>query len=105
MPASGEVCQKAYREILRTGRRFAGSEDEARDLTQDAVVIALARDFDDGSAPGRRGSLRGVFRKRAAFVVRGEVRRCRREQLLESASGSGATSWVSKAVKKACCGT
>ena len=95
MPASGEVCQKAYREILRSVRRFAGSEDEARDLAQDAVVIA----------PGRRGWLRGVFRKRAAVVVRGEVRRCRREQLLESASGSGATSWVSKAVKKACCGT
>ncbi|MEO8184998.1 MAG: transcriptional regulator [Deltaproteobacteria bacterium] len=94
MAASGEVCQKAYREMLRTARRFAGSEDEARDLAQDAVVIALARGFDDWSAPGRRGWLRGVIRKRAAFVVRGQARRRRREELLDSASGSGTSRWV-----------
>ena len=80
--------------MLRTARRFAGSEDEARDLAQDAVVIALARGFDDWSAPGRRAWLRGVIRKRAAFVVRGQARRRRREQLPDGASGSGDGRWV-----------
>jgi DNA-directed RNA polymerase specialized sigma24 family protein len=75
-------------------RRCAGSEDEARDLAQDAVVIALARGFDDWSSPGRRGWLRGVIRKRAAFVVRGQVRRRRREGLPDGASGSGGRRWV-----------
>ena len=65
MAASGQVCQKAYREVLRTARRFTRSEDEARDLAQDAVVIALARGFDDWSTPGRGQWLRGVVRKRA----------------------------------------
>jgi DNA-directed RNA polymerase specialized sigma24 family protein len=94
MAAAGEVCQKAYREILRTARRFAGSEDEARDLAQDAVVIALARGFDDWATPERRAWLRGVIRKRAAFLVRGQARRRRREVLPDGASGSGAKRWV-----------
>ena len=94
MTASVEVCQKAYREILRMARRFARSEDEARDLVQDAVMIALARGFDDWATPGRIGWLRGVVRKRAAFVMRGQTRRRRREQLPDGASGSGASRWV-----------
>jgi DNA-directed RNA polymerase specialized sigma24 family protein len=94
MAASVEVCQKAYREILRMARRFARSEDDARDLVQDAVLIALARGFDDWPTPGRRGWLRGVVRKRAAFVVRGEARRRRREELPDGAAGSGASRWV-----------
>jgi RNA polymerase sigma-70 factor (ECF subfamily) len=79
---------------LRTARRFARSEDEARDLVQDALVIALARGFDDWSTPGRRGWLRGVVRKRAAFVLRGQARRRRREELPDGASGPGASRWV-----------
>lgn len=79
---------------MRTARRVAHSEDEARDLVQDAVVIALARGFDDWSTPARRGWLRGVVRKHAAFVVRGQTRRRRREGLAEGTSGSGATRWV-----------
>ena len=79
---------------MRTARRFARSEDEARDLVQDALVIALARGFDDWSSPGRRGWLRGVVRKRAAFVVRGQTRRRRREELPDGASGSSAKRWV-----------
>jgi DNA-directed RNA polymerase specialized sigma24 family protein len=92
--ASVDVCEKAYRAILRTARRFARSDDEARDLVQDAVVIALARGFDDWSTPGRRGWLYGVVRKRAAFVARGQARRRRREELPEGVSGSGASRWV-----------
>jgi DNA-directed RNA polymerase specialized sigma24 family protein len=94
MAASAEVCQTAYRQILRTARRFARSEDEARDLVQDALVIALDRGFEDWSTPGRRGWLRGVVRKRAAFVVRGQARRRRREELPDGASGPGASRWV-----------
>lgn len=94
MAASPELYRQAYREILRTARRFAHSEDEARDLVQDALVIALARGFDDWSAPGYRRWLRGVVRRRAAFVARGQARRRRREQLPDGASGSGASRWV-----------
>jgi predicted enzyme related to lactoylglutathione lyase len=46
---SVEVCEKAYREILRTARRFAGSEDEARDLVQDyAEALGLDLTVKDG---------------------------------------------------------
>lgn len=97
MAARGEVCQEAYCELLRTARRFASSEDEARDLVQDALVIALARGFDDWSTSGRRGWLCGVLRKRAAFVARGQVRRRRREGLVGGASGAGVSRWVWRA--------
>lgn len=94
MAASVEACQKAYRELLGMARQFAGSDDEARDLVQDAVLIALARGFDDWSAAGRRGWLRGVVRKRAAFVLRGQKRRRRREELPDGVTASGASRWV-----------
>jgi DNA-directed RNA polymerase specialized sigma24 family protein len=94
MVASVEVCQNAYRELLRTARRFARSDDDARDLVQDAVMIALARGFDDWSTPERRGWLRGVVRKRAAFVMRGQTRRRRREELPDGTSRTGASRWV-----------
>jgi DNA-directed RNA polymerase specialized sigma24 family protein len=94
MAATLEPYQQAYREILRTARRFSRSEDEARDLVQDALVIALARGFDDWSAPGHRRWLRGVVRRRAAFVVRGQARRRRREQLPDGTSGSGVSRWL-----------
>jgi DNA-directed RNA polymerase specialized sigma24 family protein len=97
MAASVDVGQDAYREILRTARRFARSEDEARDLVQDALVIALARGFDDWSSPARGGWLRGVVRRRAAFVVRGQTRRERRERLPDGAPGGGGTRWVWRA--------
>jgi DNA-directed RNA polymerase specialized sigma24 family protein len=94
MTASVEVSPQAYREILRTARCCTRSEDEARDLVQDAVVVALARGFKDWSAPERLGWLHGVVRKRAAFVLRGQQRRRRREQLPEGASEPGASRWV-----------
>ncbi len=94
MAASGEVSERAYREILQAARRFARSEDEARDLVQDALVIALARGWSDWASPARQGWLRGVVRKRAAFVIRGQTRRRRREQLAESGPSSSADRWV-----------
>jgi RNA polymerase sigma-70 factor (ECF subfamily) len=99
-PASDE----AYGDLLRTARRFARSAEEARDLAQDALVIALARGFEDWASPARRAWLRGVIRKHAAFVVRGQSRRRRREaqtgvgapELTPPASdvGDGAHAWA-----------
>ena len=94
MTANADLARKAYREILQMARRVARSEDEARDLAQDTVLIALARGFDDWSAQERRGWLRGVVRKRAAFVIRGQKRRRRREELVEEAPGTIASRWV-----------
>jgi DNA-directed RNA polymerase specialized sigma24 family protein len=94
MAASVEVSRQAYREILRAARRFARSEDEARDLVQDALVIALDRGLLDWSSPERQGWLRGVVRKRAAFVIRGQVRRRRREQLVDGGPESSPGRWV-----------
>ena len=74
-------------------RRLARSGDEARDLAQDVLVIALARGFEDWASPARRGWLSGVVRKRWAFVARGEGRRRRREGLVEAA-GPRAGAWV-----------
>jgi DNA-directed RNA polymerase specialized sigma24 family protein len=94
MAASVEIHQDAYRELLRTARRFARSEEEARDLVQDTLVIALARGFDDWSSLERRGWLQGVVRRRAAFVVRGHTRRRRREELARETRSSNAGGWV-----------
>ena len=75
-------------------RRVARSGDEARDLAQDVLLVALARGLEDWASPARRGWLRGVVRKRWAFVARGEVRRRRREGLVETvAQGEGAWVW------------
>lgn len=79
-PREPPLGEDAYRDILQTARRFARSADEARDLVQDALAIALARGFRDWPASAHRAWLRGVIRKRAAFLVRGQVRRRRREE-------------------------
>jgi RNA polymerase sigma-70 factor (ECF subfamily) len=86
-----EARDEAYRDMLRTARRFARSPEEAGDLVQDALVIALSRGFDDWSSPAHRAWLRGVVRKRAAFLVRGQTRRRRREQLADEAAPSAGT--------------
>lgn len=91
--ASGEASQSAYREILQMARRFARSADEARDLAQDALLIALDRGFDDWSSPARRPWLHGVLRKRAAFIARSDQRRRRRELLPGDITGSTGSNW------------
>jgi RNA polymerase sigma-70 factor (ECF subfamily) len=93
MASNVKVCDEAYRDILRTARRFARSPDEAQDLVQDVLVIALAGGLEDWPSPARRAWLRGVVRKRAAFLVRGHTRRRRREGLLE-VGGQGAGMWT-----------
>jgi RNA polymerase sigma-70 factor (ECF subfamily) len=88
-----DVRAEAYRDILRIARRVSRSGDEARDLAQDVLVIALAQGVEDWASPARRGWLRGVVRKRSAFVARGEGRRRRREGLFEDA-GQRVGAWV-----------
>lgn len=94
MTASASALRETYREIFVAARRFARSEEEARDLVQDVLEIALARGIDDWESPERRAWLRGVLRKHAAFVVRGQQRRRRREVLAQSMSTEGATAWL-----------
>lgn len=57
-------------------------------------MIALARGLQDWSSLARRAWLRGVVRKRAAFLARGRVRQRRREGVWEApAQGAGTWSW------------
>lgn len=96
MAAPGAACEEVYRDLLRTARRWARSAEEARDLVQDTLLIALASGLADWPSPLRRPWLRGVVRKQAAFLARGQARRRRREQLLElggPAPGAGGWSW------------
>lgn len=94
MAPSQDPSSEAYRDLLRTARRWARTEDEARDLVQDTLVIALTSGIADWRSSARRGWMRGVVRKRAAFLVRGHKRRRRREQLPEgTASRGGAWTW------------
>lgn len=93
MVASAAACEEAYRDLLRTARRLARSAEEARDLVQDVLVIALSSGLEDWPSPPRRPWLRGVVRKRAAFLARGQLRRRRREAHAELA-GPGATTWT-----------
>jgi len=89
-----KLVSDVYRDVLRLARRCTRSADEARDLAQDALLVALARGFDDWSSPGRRAWLHCVVRKRAALLVREQTRRRRREQLIEVAAPSqGAWAW------------
>jgi RNA polymerase sigma-70 factor (ECF subfamily) len=96
---SAGVCRETYREVLVTARRFARSEADAHDLVQDVLEIALARGVNDWSSAERRAWLRGVVRRHAAFVVRGEKRRRQRElgaAGVEAASGVAAWVWQPK---------
>jgi len=57
-------------------------------------MIALARGLRDWSSPAHRAWLRGVARKRAAFLARGQARQRRREGLLDVVGpGPGRWSW------------
>src|SRR5688572_3825487 len=94
MFANGHAADEVYRDLLRTARRLGRSAEEARDLVQDALVIAITSGLTDWPSPLRRPWLRGVVRKRAAFLARGQLRRRRREALVEPcAPGAGRWTW------------
>ncbi len=75
-----------YRRILNTARRFARSEDEARDLAQEVLLIALAKGIRNWSARENQPWLAGVARKQAAFAARTASRRRSREQAISDYS-------------------
>lgn len=85
---------ETYRDIFRVARRVARSEDDARDLVQDVLAIALGRGVEDWAAPERQAWLRGAVRRHAAFVARGRARQRRREALGLAVEGAAAAPWV-----------
>lgn len=94
MTAGGSVLRETYRDILLTARRLVRSEEEARDLVQDVLAIALRRGVEDWATPERQAWLRGVARRHAAFIARGRARQRRREALVGGGEGAGATAWL-----------
>lgn len=88
-----ELRLSAYEGLLRSARCVAPSRDAARDLVQDALTIALERGYADWWSPARRSWLRGVLRKRAAFLARSGARRQRRERVASRTSTPKARSW------------
>jgi RNA polymerase sigma-70 factor (ECF subfamily) len=68
-----------YRELLALAQRHSRSADEAADLVQDVLVIALEARKEDPARLAGSAWLAGVLRRRAAFFVRSAVRRRRRE--------------------------
>jgi DNA-directed RNA polymerase specialized sigma24 family protein len=63
-----------YRQLLRKAARLARHPDDAEDLVQDALVVALEAGRDDAAW------LHGVMRNLAAMQARSAVRRRQREQ-------------------------
>jgi DNA-directed RNA polymerase specialized sigma24 family protein len=94
MTPRSAVCPETYRELLLTARRCSPSDDDARDLVQDVLAIALGRGVSDWSSPERRAWLRGVVRRHAAFVARSHRRRRLREQTTSVAPASSASAWA-----------
>jgi DNA-directed RNA polymerase specialized sigma24 family protein len=88
------VDSKTYGDLLTTTRRFTQSEDDARDLAHDVLEIALAKGVNDWSSSERQAWLRGVARRRAAFVLRGSARRKRRELLAGAPLAVESSSWI-----------
>lgn len=89
--ATGDAHSAAYRDIVKLARRFTHSDDEARDLAQDGLMIALDQGFEDWASPERRPWLYGVLRRRAAFVARTNSRRAGRERVAPTATESSPT--------------
>lgn len=87
--------RSGYASQQHGGCRVARNEEDARDLVQDALVIALR----DGRLNGedadaeRRSWLRGVVRRHAAFSRRSAERRRRREQAPLAEPEVGVSSW------------
>ncbi len=94
MAASTPLLQDVYLELLRVARGCCSSVEEARDVVQDAFEAALARGAHDFTSDRDRAWLRGVVRKRAAFLARGAARRRRRELLADGiVPEAGAWTW------------
>jgi DNA-directed RNA polymerase specialized sigma24 family protein len=91
---STNEAKDVYADLLRWARRVSTSDDEALDLVQDSLLIALDQGHQQWAAPDVRGWLHGVVGKRAAFLARTEVRRRRREQATQEPSSDAAARWA-----------
>jgi len=70
---------RALADLHALARRLSRRDDEADDLVQDALIIALEAGRTNLALPETRRWLAGVIRNRAAFEARTSVRRHRRE--------------------------
>jgi RNA polymerase sigma-70 factor (ECF subfamily) len=95
-PPTRSALLDLQRELLAVARRCSRSRDEAADLVQDVLALAVARGARDWSSAAHRAWLRGVTRKLAAFHARSAARRRRREASCSSLSAKDEPSraWV-----------
>jgi DNA-directed RNA polymerase specialized sigma24 family protein len=75
-PPCSPLDEEDRRRLVATARRYSRDEQEAEDLVQAALLVAIER----GRPLSDRGWLAGVMRNLGAMRVRTEVRRRRREQ-------------------------
>ena len=70
---------RSFQDLHALARRVSRRADEADDLVQDALLIALESGRTNLAAPETRRWLAGVIRNRAAFDARSSARRRNRE--------------------------
>ena len=70
---------RAFPDLHALARRVSRRADEADDLVQEALLVALESGRTNLASPETRRWLAGVIRNRAAFDARTSVRRRRRE--------------------------
>lgn len=76
----GETVQNGQiKQLLKEARHHTRRVEEAEDLLQDALVAALAAGRGDLSLAENLRWIRGVLRRRGAFLARSAVRRRQRE--------------------------
>lgn len=71
----------AYRELLRVARRYSRLPDEAEDLVQEALLVAVRSGRGDLGTRATLHWLTGVIRNQAKLRARGAIRSRRREQV------------------------
>ena len=79
---------QTYSRLLRFARRHSRRFDEADDLLQTALLLAIERQRGDMSRSDNRRWLCGVLRNRAAFEARSAARRRKRELDFAAARGT-----------------
>jgi len=89
-PGVGGMTQiQHYRALLRQARRAARRPDEAEDLLQTALLLAVMAGRGDLSCAGNRAWIGGVLRNRAMFDARTAARRRRREATASGIAAAG----------------
>lgn len=79
------MTAKEYSHLLNTARSIAYSADEAQDLLQEALIIAITENRLDFSLQSNQKWLAGVMRKKALQESRTISRRKKRDEVYTSA--------------------